>query len=159
MRDFNTLRRNRINLATQRSWSWSPRSTDSPDAAGQARMLPTAADAAVIAEIIAQSCLSWQHWCLLQNLDRMQWGKLAVTPERIAMFLSRSIPLLPTLAARMQQDTQMMLKLHRIITPLGFKTRGVAAARCSQKRSECRVARLFLNLPGLVAESNVIAGP
>ena len=62
VRDFNTSRRHRINLATQRSWSWSPRSTDPPaDAAGQARMLPTAdaaASAAVIAEIIAQSCLS-----------------------------------------------------------------------------------------------------
>ena len=63
VRDFNTSRRHRINLATQRSWNWSPRSTNSPaDAAGQARMLlPTAdaaASAAVIAEIIAQSCLS-----------------------------------------------------------------------------------------------------
>ena len=91
----------------------------------------------------------------------MRWGKLAVKPGRIATILSRSSLLLPIIlvAGKQQQDTQMTQKLRRTITLLGFKTRGVAAARCSQKGSECRVARLFLNLPRPVAESNVIAVP
>ena len=79
-----------------------------------------------------------------------------MTPEQIAIFLSRSPLLPPNFTTARGEDTQTMLRLRQITLP-GFKSRALAAARCSQTRLVRRAGLHSWRLRGPATESNVTA--